>query len=215
MTEPEEKAINVPPVTLYTAAAMIIIHLLLIASSQDTVNWLYRTLAFSTDSFAAFLSEPTGAGFVPVFVTLNGHLFLHHDFFHLLLNAFMLLAFGSLIERLRGPAIFILLFLCAGWIGAMGEYLAGGAEAGSFLYGASGSVFGMMGAYVWIMMARSGAKKAWSFAAAIMGINLVIGISPLGNLLTGGDANISWAAHLAGFLAGLVIYKLLPRSPAI
>lgn len=212
MTEPEEKAFNVPPVTLYTAAAMIIIHLLLIASSQDTVNWLYHTLAFSTDNFAAFLKEPTGADFVPIFVTLNGHLFLHHDFFHLLLNAFMLLAFGSLIERLRGGGVFVLLFLCAGWAGALGQSVVSGAEAGSLLYGASGSVFGMMGAYVWIMMARSGAKKAWSFAAAIMGVNLVIGLSPLGSLLAGGDANISWAAHLAGFVMGLGIYRLLPNA---
>ena len=214
MEQTDEPAFNVPPATLYTAASLIIVHILLTVAADDTVRWAYQSLAFSTDRFTAFLNGIGDVGFGTVFLTLCGHLFLHNDFMHLLINAFMLLAFGALVERARGMVVFLLLFFVCGWIGALGEYLVTDPEGGSYLYGASGAVFGMMGASTWLMLPRFGPRKILAFVGVMMGLNLVIGLTPLGLLLTGGEASISWAAHLAGFIAGILLMPLLPARAA-
>jgi len=214
LEQTDEPAFNVPPATLYTAASLIIVHILLTVAADDTVRWAYQSLAFSTDRFTALLNGVGDVGFGAVFLTLCGHLFLHNDFMHLLINAFMLLAFGAFVERAKGMAVFFLLFCVCGWIGALGEYLVTDPEGGSYLYGASGAVFGMMGASTWLLLPRFGLRKILTFVGVMMGLNLVIGLTPLGLLLTGGEAGISWAAHLAGFVAGALLMPLLPVRAA-
>ncbi len=210
MEKTEEPAFNVPPATMYTAASLIIMHILLTVANNETVNWVYGLLAFSTERFSDFLQAPSGEAFTGVLVTLFGHMFLHNDFMHLVMNAFMLLAFGAFVERARGMVGFFLLFFFCGWVGAIAEYLVTASDGVSFLYGASGGVFGMMGAATWLLLPRFGARKVFAFAGVMLGLNLVIALTPLGNLLTGGEASISWAAHMAGFLLGVVLLPLLP-----
>ncbi|WP_159104384.1 rhomboid family intramembrane serine protease [Sneathiella glossodoripedis] len=206
MSDSEEKAFNAPPVTKYLVAMLILVHILLLVTDTETLNWVYQTLAFSIDNTALLLQTGEGS-FGKFFFTLTSHMFLHHDFMHLLLNAFMLLAFGAMVERYYGLHAFIIVFLASGWLGAMGEYFVS-SDTGGFLYGASGAVFGMMGATMLLMLPRFGLQKIIGFAAVMMGLNLVIGLTPLGTLLTGGDASISWAAHLVGFIIGACLSVL-------
>lgn len=204
MDDKDEKAFNAPPVTKYLVAVIILAHILIMVTDEDTLNWIYENLAFNIDN-AALVFQGAGGGSLGALVfTLNSHMFLHHDFMHLLVNAFMLLAFGAMVERYYGVGAFITVFLMAGWAGALGEFWVS-SDTGGYLYGASGAVFGMMGATMRLMLPRFGLQKVISFAAVMMGMNLVIGLSPLGTLMAGGDASISWAAHLVGFVVGTVL----------
>jgi membrane associated rhomboid family serine protease len=212
--ENEEKAFNAPPASLYTAASLIILHIMLTVADKATVEWLYGTMAFSTGRFASFLADPSLNGSIKTLLNLSSHLFLHADFMHLLTNAFMLLAFGALVERAKGKFAFFFVFFLCGWLGAVGEYLTTAADASTYLIGASGAVFGMMGASVWLLLPKFGPKKIIAFIGVMMGLNLVIGLTPLGTLLAGEGNSISWAAHLAGFVGGLLILPLLGRASA-
>nr|WP_277346039.1 rhomboid family intramembrane serine protease [Sneathiella chinensis] len=136
---------------------------------------------------------------------MNTHMILHHDFMHMLVNAFMLLAFGSMVERTFGPVRFVIVFLVAGWVGAILEALVSmPVTEPSLLYGASGGVFGTMGVTTLLMLPKFGLRGVVSFAAVLMGVNLVIGLTPLGALLAGEGATISWAAHVGGYVTGLL-----------
>ncbi|MEH6405600.1 MAG: rhomboid family intramembrane serine protease [Sneathiella sp.] len=212
MENTKEPAFNAPPATLYAVASLIVIHILLIVTSADTLNWVFQSFAFHIGQFSAALDNPSLAGAVAVFFQLNSHLFLHHDFMHLLMNASMLLAFGSAVERSYGKVGFFILFFVGGWAGALFEYGLGSSDASSILYGASGAVFGMMGATTRILLPRFGLSKVLAFAGVMMALNLIIGLTPIGNLLTGGDATISWAAHLGGFIVGVVLAFVLPMN---
>ncbi|MBL4907735.1 MAG: rhomboid family intramembrane serine protease [Sneathiella sp.] len=211
MENSDEPAFNAPPATMYLVASLIVAHILLTVTSVDTVQWVYEALAFNVGQLTLVLENPSWLGVSAVFLTLNSHLFLHHDFMHLLINAFMLLAFGTMVERTYGIVRYLTMFLICGWVGALSEYIVSASDPATMLYGASGAVFGMMGVTTWILLPKLGMRKVIAFASVMMGLNLVIGLTPLGSMLAGEGATISWAAHLGGFLCGALLPLVLPR----
>jgi membrane associated rhomboid family serine protease len=204
LDDKNEKVFNAPPVTKYLVISLIVVHILLLVTDNQTLIWVYENFAFSMGRLQQFLNGSDDIGIVPILFTLCSHMFLHHDFMHLLINAFMLLAFGAMVERYYGVMTFITIFLLSGWAGALGEY-AVSTETAGILYGASGAVFGMMGATMRLMLPRLGWHKVISFAAVMMGLNLIIGLTPIAHLLVGEDVSISWAAHLGGFVVGTLL----------
>jgi len=199
-----EPAFNVPPVVKYLVASLVIVHILLLTADPATKEWVYGNLAFDIDGAAAALQAPTGTSIAGLIFKMTSHMFLHNDFMHLLINAFMLLAFGTMVERYYGAMTFVTIFVLTGWVGAFSEYFVSVGEGGGYLYGASGAVFGMIGATLRLMLPKIGLQKVLIFAAVMMGLNLIIGMSPLGEMLTGG-VRISWAAHAGGFVAGFLL----------
>lgn len=211
LDENDEKAFHAPPLTKYLVAALVVIHILLQVTDQETLAWVFTSFAFDLDKVGVWLSGgDVGAG--AVVFNLVSHMFLHHDFMHLLINAFMLLGFGAMVERYYGVPTFITVFVLTGAAGALFELMVSGTDSGGLLYGASGAVFGMMGATCRLMLPRLGMQKVFAFAAVMMGVNLVIGLSPLGQMIAGGDATISWAAHLGGFLMGVLLSLIFRPS---
>ena len=205
MEEQEERVFNAPPLTKYVVVALIAVHILLLVTSEQTIVWVMTNFAFNIERVRDALNSLNGHGVGYLVTTLTTHMFLHHDFMHLVLNAFMLLAFGAMVERYYGASAFVIIFLLAGWSGALAEYLTTPMDAGGFLYGASGAVFGMMGATLRLLYPRFGLQKTVLFASVLMGVNLLIGLSPLGSMLAGDGATISWAAHAGGFIAGFIL----------
>ncbi|MFC4272443.1 rhomboid family intramembrane serine protease [Sneathiella chungangensis] len=210
-----EPVFNVPPATLYLVAAIIGVHLLMTVTSPETLNWVYSNFSFRPAVIGAILEQPTLGGLFHIFLTLNSHLFLHHDWSHMALNAGMLLAFGSMTERRFGATRFLLLYFLSGWFSAVVEYLIAPANVDVTLYGASGAVFGAMGATMIVLLPRYRLRGVVTMVAVLLGINFVIGATPLGALLVGPGAEIAWVAHIAGFVAGLAIALLYssPRAP--
>ena len=213
LDDKNEKAFNAPPVTKYLVATLIVIHILLMVTGDETLIWVYENFAFNMGRMHQFVAGTGDIGVASILFTLCSHMFLHHDFMHLLVNAFMLLAFGSMVERYYGVMTFATIFLLTGWAGALGEY-AVSAETNGILYGASGAVFGMMGATMRLMLPRLGWRKVISFAAVMMGLNLIIGLTPIAQLLVGDDVSISWAAHLGGFVVGTLLSLVFKPSNA-
>ena len=78
--------------------------------------------------------------------------------------------------------------------------------------GASGVVYGMMGAAAPLMF--SGAvsderRRIMVFVAVILGLNFAAGAFGVADMLAG--AAVAWRAHMGGFLAGLIFSLLLAR----
>jgi len=123
--------------------------------------------------------------------------FLHVGLLHLAVNMQALWVAGPIAQAMFGPWQFLALYLSAGVLGSLAAMV--GADPRSVLVGASGAVFGTMGAIAAGVFRHgdrlSGEVRAalkrllWSFVA----INLVIGF-----LIPG----VSNSAHLGGLLAG-------------
>jgi membrane associated rhomboid family serine protease len=84
---------------------------------------------------------------------LPASVFLHADLLHIFLNMLALFGLGRLCEAVYGPWRFLTLFLLTGLCGALLSWLGRApiltdAEVASMSVGASGAVFGLMGAGV-------------------------------------------------------------------
>jgi membrane associated rhomboid family serine protease len=123
-------------------------------------------------------------------------MFLHVGVLHLAFNSFGLYLFGSLIEGVLGAARFIAVYLITGVCAAAASFAF--SPPGTAAAGASGAVFGLLGAWLAFNLRRRSLSLA---QANIQGALMLIGINlALGFLLPGID-NI---AHLGGLAAGLV-----------
>jgi membrane associated rhomboid family serine protease len=112
--------------------------------------------------------------------------------FHILLNMYTLWIFGQMLERMLGRSRFITLYLASGLAGSLGVMFW--ASPNTFVVGASGAIFGLMGAYVVIQRKLGGETTQ---LLVLVGINLVIGFLP--------GMSISWQAHLGGLLGGALL----------
>lgn len=118
--------------------------------------------------------------------------FLHGSVLHLLLNMYTLWIFGQLLEGLLGRVRFLAMYLIAGLAGSVGVVVFG--DPLSWVLGASGAIFGLMGAFV-VIQRRFGANLTQLYV--LLAINLAIGFLP--------GANISWQAHLGGLIGGVLV----------
>lgn len=112
--------------------------------------------------------------------------------FHVLLNMYTLWIFGQLLEGMLGRWRFLALYLIAGLAGSVGVLWLGDPRTG--VVGASGAIFGLMGAFL-VIQRRLGGQTTQLFV--LLGINLVIGFVP--------GFNIAWQAHLGGLVVGALI----------
>ncbi|MBR4755964.1 MAG: rhomboid family intramembrane serine protease, partial [Bacteroidales bacterium] len=152
------------------------------------------------------------------------YLFMHGNFWHLFVNMWGLLMFGSALERALGPKKYLLFFFLTG-LGALAIHfgiqfiqvhslLADHSAAGQASYinilrtptlGASGAIYGIQIGYamlypndMWTLLFPPVTLKAKWFVLIFIGIELFTGV-------TGTMDGIAHFAHLGGALFGFLL----------
>lgn len=174
-------------------------NLLIITGAAFVLQWALQ----SNPAFMAFFSlSPVGIrhGFLWQLVT---YMFLHGGFWHIVLNMLGLFFFGPETERAVGTARFTAIYFVSGILGGLGWLLLTGNQAG-FCLGASGAVFGVLGAFAALFPDRPITLLVFfvlpvTMRARTMAIGL--GLFSLLAMITQ-PGQIAYAAHLAGGLAG-------------
>ena len=116
--------------------------------------------------------------------------FLHAGALHLATNMLMLWWFGGALEALLGRARFVAIYTLAILAGAAGALLLTPLSA---TVGASGGVFGILGAALYLE--RRGISVVGGFAFAVVAFNLVFSFAL---------PNVSIGGHLGGLAGGLL-----------
>lgn len=131
-------------------------------------------------------------------------IFLHANVGHVLFNSFALVLFGPALERMIGKVRFITFYLATGIIGNIATYLI---DMTSFTphLGASGAIYGLFGIYMFMTFFRRHLIDQQS--AQIIRIIFIIGL-----VMTFIRPNINIAAHLFGFLGGMMIAPIVLRK---
>lgn len=130
-------------------------------------------------------------------------LFVHVGALHLLLNVIGLFVLGRLTEELFGAARMIAIFAIAGIAGAAASYLASPAGISA---GASGAVFGLLGAlFVEITWHRARYRMAWK--RGLWGGLAVVAVSQFGYGFL--SSAIDQWAHGGGLITGAVMGAIL------
>lgn len=153
--------------------------------------------------FPAYTLPGFGAGFEPWRMITS--IFAHSTSlffvvpFHLLLNMYTLWVFGMALERMLGRGRYLTLFLLSGFAGSVGVLLL--SSPLTPVIGASGAIFGLMGAYLVILRHLGGQA---SQLLVLVGLNLVIGFLP--------GMNVAWQAHVGGLVAGALAGLIFART---
>jgi membrane associated rhomboid family serine protease len=123
-------------------------------------------------------------------------MFLHAGPVHLAFNTLALYLFGGLVESALGTARFLAVYLVAGLFASAASFAL--SPPGAVAVGASGAVFGLLGAWLAFNLRRRSLSLAQSNiqgALLLIGINLALGFTVRG---------IDNVAHIGGLVAGVV-----------
>jgi membrane associated rhomboid family serine protease len=117
--------------------------------------------------------------------------FLHDGILHILFNMWFLYAVGPALERGIGRWNFLAIYLASLFAGSFGALLF---EPRAYTVGASGALFGLLGALV-VIANRRGISIWQSGLGATLVINIVFSLS---------IAGISIGGHIGGFVGGAI-----------
>lgn len=218
-----EPMFDLPKPLVAIVAVLVVVHLLRGFLSPADDDMVLALFAFIPDRYileAGVPAYPGGwGGLVWSFLTYAG---LHGSWMHLVLNAVMLAAVGrTVVQRLGTPRFLALVVVSA--VAGAAVHLVADWGSGAPMIGASGVVFGVMGALLRFVFAPPwqplpsaiGALalprvRGFVFALVLMNVLLVVfGSAPFG----GGDGGtVAWADHLGGFLAGFFGFRLFDRA---
>ena len=123
-------------------------------------------------------------------------MFLHIGILHVAFNSLALMVFGGLIESSLGSMRMLALYLTTGFAASVASFTFG--DAGVAAAGASGAIFGLLGAWLVYNLRRRSLSLARSnvqSALFLIGINLVFGFTVPG---------IDNTAHIGGLVSGLL-----------
>jgi membrane associated rhomboid family serine protease len=152
---------------------------------------------------------------LPFWTTLFTSMFLHGGWMHLFGNMLYLWIFGDNLEKVMGNARFLLFYLACGIAAGLAHiFFSGASDIPSV--GASGAISGVLGGYLVLfprnqirVLTRGGIVGMP--AIAVLGfwivIQLISGIGSIAN--TSDTGGIAYMAHIGGFVAGLVLVKLM------
>ena len=135
-------------------------------------------------------------------------IFLHIGITHLIFNSMSLILFGARAERYFGHARFIVIYILSGIAGNAAMVLTNQYAVGA---GASGSIFGIIGAIFAFTKVRR--KNIENFNASSLGIMILIGVL-MGFTVSGMPdmPNVANAAHIGGLAAGFVLGLILTKK---
>ncbi len=131
--------------------------------------------------------------------------FLHAGLFHLMTNTFGLIVFGGTVEKTFGSVSYAAIYLLAGVLGNVASLWWGP----SLGVGASGAVFGIIGAFgAYLMLNREHLGQIGRQSLTTVGFLVVINVI-FGLVIMGVDN----AAHVGGLLGGALIgFALAPQE---
>ena len=166
----------------------------------NALVWLAMTLMGGSENPRVLLLF--GAKYNPLIVAgqywrLLTACFIHIGLMHLLFNGYALLRFGFDVESRYGHARFLMIYLLSGLMGSVLSFLGNP----SLSAGASGAIFGLIGAVIAFFVSHRDEFGAWgrrrlSSLLVIAGYNLVFGLA---------NPGIDNLGHIGGLIAGLAL----------
>lgn len=230
-------------VTPYVNYVLIAINLIVFVVFQGMGNNLEFTYAFSTvpqeivsgedlvTENQVYVEESSGQEFIipglqptpiSVYLTLFTAIFMHGGWAHIGGNMLYLWIFGDNLEDRLGHGRYLGFYLLCGLLASLAHVFTSvliGDNLQIPSLGASGAIAGVLGGYlllfprnrVTVIMVRVVTQVRAIFAVGLWFILQLVGQF---GALTGGSDGVAYAAHIGGFIAGVVLVKLFAAGRA-
>lgn len=134
-------------------------------------------------------------------------MFMHFGAAHLLNNMFMLLVMGAYLEKRMEKWKYLTIYIGAGLVGnivSLYYYLSQG-NVDVVCAGASGAIFGLTGALLWVIFCNHGRLEeiSWFQIVFLIFLNVYVGMA---------DSTVGNAAHVGGLIGGFLLAMILYRK---
>jgi len=182
-----------------------------IVTGQDVAR---HVTVESGDQTESFNLEPTP---IPVLLTLLTSMFMHANIMHISGNMLFLWIFGDNVEDAIVKVRYLIFYLVCGIIASLSHVFATEAFGGNPYIpslGASGAISGVLGGYI-VLFPRNQVRvfllRIFTTVPAVVAIGLwFLFLVVEGYLNSGrnGGGGVAYAAHVGGFVAGVVLIKL-------
>lgn len=154
----------------------------------------------------------------PVYITIITSMFMHGSIAHISGNMLYLWIFGDNLENVMGHVKYLVFYLLCGVLATLAHVFTTAALGHSTLVpslGASGAISGVLGGYL-LLFPKNKVRvfvfrfvtivPAWVSLGIWIAMQLVSSMTMLGGEGTGGG--VAYAAHIGGFVAGLLLVKV-------
>ena len=162
---------------------------------------------------------------IPVYLTLLTSMFMHGGIAHIAGNMLFLWIFGDNLEHAMGRSRYLLFYLLCGVLAGLSHVFSASFLNRSTLVpslGASGAISGVLGGYlilfprrlvhVWVLLGTM-TLPAFIVVGLWFVFQLINGMGMLGGEEAAGG--IAYAAHIGGFIAGLILVKFFVSRQAV
>lgn len=154
------------------------------AFSGEVLEWMWATGQWPLEHLIRFVSYP----------------FVHGSFSQMLFAGVMFLAMGKMVAEVFGTGALLAVFFASSFGGALAYTVL--TEGPIPLLGAFPAVYGLIGAYTWLLWRRmslvgENQARAFSLIGVLMAIQLIFGLFF--------DITNDWVADLAGFATGFAL----------
>jgi membrane associated rhomboid family serine protease len=148
---------------------------------------------------------------LPVYFNFLSSMFMHGGIQHIFGNMLFLWIFGDNLENMLGHIRYAAFYLVCGFAAAFAQIVM---DTGSIIpmLGASGAISGVLGGYVLLFPQRQVRALIFNFLTTVPAF-VAIGIWIAYQLIVGyltpaGTGGVAYAAHIGGFIAGVVLIKV-------
>lgn len=163
----------------------------------------------------------------PVYLTILTSMFMHGSIAHIAGNMLYLWIFGDNLENVMGHLKYLIFYIICGVIASLAHVFASQILNSGMLIpslGASGAISGVLGGYM-ILFPKNRVKvfaiRTIIHVPAIVSLGIWIAlqvfswISVIGQETEGQGGGVAFAAHVGGFVAGMILVKFFAgRQPA-
>lgn len=213
---------NITPFVNYL---LIAINILVFVFWQDmgtnlNVAYSYATVPAEILTGEDMVSGPLQRTDINVYLTLFTSMFMHADWLHLGGNMLFLWIFGDNLEDEMGHFSYLLFYLLCGVLAGLAHVFSTSLFGGDALapsLGASGAISGVLGGYI-LQHPKRSVHLFMLFTIISVPAFIAVGlwfvfqvINSLGAQVGEEGGKVAYAAHIGGFIAGLILVKFFAK----
>ena len=218
----DQPRFSTPYVTYFLIGLNSVIFLFESALTPDSFKTLLYQLGMVPANMTAFLSGAGRFGLVAVLLPALTSMFLHGSWMHVIGNMWFLWIFGDNIEDHLGHFKYLVFYFASGLGAALAQVILN-PHSRVPTVGASGAIAGVLGAYfvlypkarvlIWFPIFFLFYLPAWVTLGYWFAIQFLSGAATSIAAYSDTSGGVAFWAHVGGFVAGIVLIKILPERP--
>ena len=218
----DQPRFSTPFVTYFLIGLNSVIFLFESALTPESFKTLLYQFGMISANITGYLSGSGRLGLAAVLLPALTSMFLHGSWMHVIGNMWFLWIFGDNIEDHLGHFTYLVFYLASG-IGAAFAQVILNPHSIVPTVGASGAIAGVLGAYfvlyprarvlIWFPIFFMFYLPAWVTLGYWFAMQFLSGAATSIASYSETQGGVAFWAHVGGFVAGIVLIKILPERP--